>query len=171
MSDADRKKAAELIDKLMAQKNADGSLPQKLDLNKLKDVLICEAVREAKTEINSPILHPINYIVSRTEGKGVALEAHTEEAIKRLNLAAREVLGLIPYNKWNHSGENPISHRLEDGPFGTGLTCKAPHPIDAFDFNKSLRSQGVVCTVFVPPESPKHAPVPAKSNEMRTRQH
>jgi hypothetical protein len=77
--------------------------------------------------------------------------------IARLNVAAREVLGIIPKEKWDHTGKSTIEN-LFDGIFEPnkydigGLVVNTPHgePLGQIDPNKSLRQQGVKVTSDAP---------------------
>ena len=141
MSHFERAVAAELI----KQSTHDG----KLDLTDLRSNIV-RKIEEIHT-------HDPHY--KDTLGDRAAWR---EEDVLRMNVAVREVLGIIPPSKWDHSGSNAIANGLDwlgsfREHYETGLIIHTPHnePVGQIDPNKSLASQGITFTVAPTPSGPR----------------
>ena len=123
-------------DRLVKESTVNGTL----DFDRLR----AATLREARKEVFD------SHGIDAAKGNVKPL---VDEQISNLTLATREVLGIVPQNKWRHDARDTLSNAVESALHiggetqpTHGLACtQAGHEIGAVSPNLPLAKQNVVC--------------------------
>ncbi len=130
----------QLADKLIMESTTDG----KLDLKKLQ--------RLSNEHVHQTAVQDRHISAMTRDG---TLEARKNLLMDRLTIATREVLGIIPKEKWSDNDSEPLliawfkwATNPAEQPPKNGLECHAPEGVSLGDISvrESLASKGVKCT-------------------------